>query len=811
MASTKSIGFFAIVCLTLLSLTSQATPARAAGADLDRSVLPIPEPSPAKITEVDARKAKAPARFEVKAPAGAPNVLIVLIDDMGFGQSSAFGGPIQMPTLDGLAAGGLRYNEFHTTALCSPTRTALLTGRNHHMNNMGGITEVATAFPGNTGIRPQGIAPLAEILRLNGYGTAAFGKYHEAPAWEISTAGPFDRWPTHSGFEKFYGFMGGETNQWFPLVFDGTTQAKLPHDPHYNFMTDMTDQAIRWVQSVSSLAPNKPFFMYFAPGATHAPHQPPKEWIARYKGQFDAGWDALRERTLARQIELGVVPAGTPLAPRPEAIKAWDALTPDEKRLFAHQMEIFAGFGEYADHEIGRLIQTLRDLGQLDNTLVLYIVGDNGASAEGGMNGMFNEMTYFNGVAETVADQLKRIDELGGPKSFGHYAAGWAVAGDTPFTWTKQVASSYGGTRNPLVISWPKGIRAKGEIRSQWHHVIDVAPTILEVAGIPEPKSVDGAKQIPIQGVSMAYTFGDPQAKDRHTTQYFEIVGNRGLYHDGWLAGTVHKAPWELQPRRTLADDVWELYDTRSDFSLVRDLAAANPGKLKEMQALFLMVAAENHVLPIDDRSIERLNAAIAGRPDLLGDRRSLTVYPGMTGMMENAFINTKNRSYTITAEIEVPKAKASGVLIAQGGRFGGWSLWLKDGRPVYSYNWLGLHRFEVAAAQPLPAGRATLRFEFAYDGGKPGSGGTGRLFVGEKQLAEGRIDRTQPNVFSLDDAADVGMDEGTPVSEAYQSPAEFSGRIQQVTIEVQPFPAADKADDEESNRRSVDAEAAFE
>lgn len=524
------------------------------------------------------------------------------------------------------------------------------------MNNLGSITETATAFPGQTGQRPNSVAPLAEMLRLNGYSTAAFGKSHETAAWEVSPSGPTDRWPTRSGFDKFYGFIGGETNQWAPLIYEGLNHVEPPTDPNYHFMTDMTNQAIAWVQYQKSLTPDKPFFIYFAPGATHAPHHVPKAWIVKYKGKFDQGWDALREETLARQKRLGVVPPETTLAPKPAAITDWAALSPDEKKLFARQMEVFAGFGEYTDTEIGRLVQAIQDVGQLDNTLIFYIVGDNGASAEGGINGLFNEYTYFNQVPETVQDVLKHYDELGGPTTYPHYAAGWAVAGDTPFTWTKQVASNYGGTRNGMVIHWPKGIAAKGEVQSQWHHVIDIAPTILEAAGLPEPKSVNGTPQTPIEGVSMVYTFTDPKAPSRHTTQYFEIFGNRAIYHEGWLAGTVHRAPWEYTNRATFENDAWELYDTRTDFSLADDLAAKNSEKLKELQSLFLKEAVTYSVLPLDDRLLERFNAAMVGRPDLMAGRTSLTVYQGMTGMSENAFINLKNRSHTITAEVEIPQ-----------------------------------------------------------------------------------------------------------------------------------------------------------
>lgn len=790
--ATSLVAALSLTALLTISAHAQQIAPPAVLLPTDRTVLPIPEPAYPHSTELDARNASPPPRFEVKAPAAAPNVLIVLIDDMGFGQSSAFGGPIRMPTVDRLANEGLRYNQFHTTALCSPTRAALLSGRNHHMNNFGSIAETATTFPGQTGKRPNSVASVAEMLRLNGYSTAHFGKNHETAAWEVSPSGPTDRWPTRQGFDKFYGFMGGETNQWAPLIYDGMSQVEPSKDPNYHFMTDMTDKAIDWMQSQKSLTPDKPFFIYFAPGATHAPHHVPKQWIAKYKGKFDQGWDKLREETLARQIKLGVVPPDTKLASKPEAIKDWAKLSADEKKLFARQMEVFAGFGEYTDTEIGRLIDAINAIGQLDNTLVFYIVGDNGASAEGGMNGLFNEMTYFNGLQESVQDVLKHYDELGGPNTYSHYAAGWAVAGDTPFTWTKQVASSYGGTRNGMVVHWPKGVAAKGEVRSQWHHVIDIVPTILEAAALPEPKSVNGTPQTPIEGVSLAYSFANAKAPSTHTTQYFEIFGNRAIYSDGWLAGTVHRAAWETTPRRPLEQDIWELYDTRSDFSLTNDLAQKNPGKLKELQDLFLKEAVKYSVLPLDDRLLERTNAALVGRPDLMAGRTSLTVYDGMVGMTENVFINMKNRSHIITADIEIPERNGNGVILAQAGRFGGWSLYLKDGKPAYTYNYLGLQRYTVASAQALPAGKATLRTEFAYDGGGVGKGGTVTILVNGKNVATGRIDRTQCCAFSADEGADVGADEGTPVTEAYKVPFKFNGKIRQVTIELKEMKKAD-------------------
>jgi arylsulfatase A-like enzyme len=764
-----------------------ALPKPSGGTDLDRTILPIPEPTHKPISELDARRAKAPPRFEVKAPRGAPNVVIVLLDDMGFGNPSTFGGPIEMPTLDQLANEGLRYNNFNVNALCSPTRVALLTGRNHHTNNAGAVMEIATGFPGNSGQRPNSVAPLAEMLRLNGYSTAAFGKYHETPPWEVSVSGPFDRWPTRSGFDKFYGFIGGETNLWAPLVYDGTARVELPADPNYHFMTDMTNRAIAWARSQQSLTPDRPFFMYFSAGNTHAPHHVPKAWADKYKGKFDAGWDKYREETLARQIKLGVVPPGTPLAPKPKDIKDWDALSADEKRLFARQMEVYAGCAEHADHEVGRLVKAIGDIGALDNTLFIYIAGDNGASAEGGMVGMFNELTFFNGVQETVADQLKNLENWGGPGTFPHYAAGWAIAGNTPFAWAKQVASDFGGTRNGMVVRWPKGIEAKGELRSQFHHVVDIAPTVLEAAGLPFPTSVNGTVQKPFEGVSMAYTFMDGTAKTRHITQYFEIIGNRAIYHDGWFARTIHKAPWEAKPRAALDKDHWELFDTSKDFSLTNDLAPKNPAKLKEMQALFMSEALKYGVLPIDDRGVERFDPSLAGRPDLMAGRTSLTVYEGMIGMMENAFINVKNRSKSITAEVEIPSSGANGVILAQGGRFGGWSLYVKDGKPAYAYNWVGLQRYTVASDSPLPSGKSTIKLEFAYDGGGRGKGGTATLFVNGTKVAEGRIDNTNANIFSADEGADVGMDEDTPVTDAYQAgpTSRFTGKIDKVTVVV--------------------------
>jgi arylsulfatase A-like enzyme len=755
----------------------------------DRTILPVKEPKPPMYKEIDVRNATPPERFDVTAPEGAPNVLVVLVDDLGFAGTSTYGGPVSTPSFDRLAGQGLIYNNFHTTAVSSPTRTAIKSGRNHHVNNMGGIIETGTAFPGNTGQIPQNVAPLAEMLRLNGYSTAAFGKWHETAAWEASVAGPFDRWPTRQGFDKFYGFLGGETDHWAPSIYDGVAPVEIPENPDYHFLTDMTDQSVAWVKYQKALAPDKPFFIYYAPGAVHAPHHVPQEWIDRWKGKFDQGWDKMREEILARQIASGIVPQGTQLAPKPEGIPDWDSLTPDEKRLFTRQFEVFAAFLEMTDHEIGRLIQAVEETGQMDNTLVFLVYGDNGTSAEGGRNGMFSEMTYFNAVQEKVEDMLKYLDKWGSHETYPHMAAGWAVALDTPYQWTKQVASDHGGTKVGMAIHWPKGIKSKGELRTQFHHVIDVAPTILEAAGLPEPKVVNGVEQRPMDGVSMVYTFDDAKAKERHTTQYFEMFGNRAIYHDGWFARVIHKAPWEPKPRRPLTDDsAWELYDTRSDFSLINNLADNHPEKLAELKALFIQEAERNNALPLDDRFPERLSAEIVGRPDLMAGRTSLTLGEGMTGMTENVFINIKNKSKTIAAEIEVSEdTVAHGTLIVQGGRFGGWSLYVKDGVPAYDYNFLGLESTTVGGKEKLKNGKSTIRFEFAYDGGGFGKGGMGTLFVNDKKVAERRIERTQPMIFSADETADVGIDLATPVvaSIGSKSKSKFTGKIDKVTVEV--------------------------
>ena len=766
--------------------TAQAPPA--AAGEIDRTVLPIVPPKYPPITELDARDATAPPRFEVDAPEGAPNVVIVLIDDIGFGATVPFGGAIETPTLDRLAQEGVRFNQFHTTALCSPTRASLKSGRNHHATNVGSVMEVATAFPGNQGQIPPDQVPLAEILRQNGYSTGAFGKWHETAPWEVSVSGPYDRWPTHQGFDKFYGFIGGETNQWDPLIYDGVTKLEPPKTEGYHFSTDMTGQAIDWVKFQQAMTPQKPFMVYYATGAVHAPHHVPKAWIDKYRGKFDDGWDRLREETLRRQKAMGLVPENTTLAPKPDDIKDWDDLSDKERKLFALQMEVFAAFTAHTDHEVGRLVAAIDDIGELDNTLFFYIMGDNGSSAEGGLTGTFNELVHLNGIfgAETIDSMLAKADEWGGPDSFPHMNAAWAVATDTPFAYTKQNAGDYGGTRNGMVMRWPKGFGAKGEIRSQWHHVNDVTPTILAAANIPAPTVVSGVEQRPMDGVSMLYCLDDAAAEDRHKIQYFEIFGNRAIYHDGWLARVVHSLPWRSKPLHTLQEDVWQLYDTRADFSLSNDLAAKHPEKLKELQALFHEEAIKNNVYPLDDRSYERFNAKLAGRPDLMGDRKKLVLSEGMAGIMENAFLNVKNSSVTIEAELELT-GKDRGVIIAQGGKFGGWALYMDQGKPTYTYNWFGLELYTVQSPRPVKGERATIKLDFDYDGGGPGKGGLATLFVNGDKVAEGRIDKTQPAVFSADETADVARDEGTPVAPAFANleDSKFTGHVKTVAISI--------------------------
>jgi arylsulfatase A-like enzyme len=761
---------------------------------ISRSNLPIPSKPRTGLITYDAKDpdTKFPPIEQLRPPKGAPNILVILIDDAGFGSSSAFGGPCQTPNAERLRTTGLTYTRFHTTALCSPTRQALLTGRNHHSVGMGGITEIATGEPGYNSIRPNTAAPIAKTLKLNGYATAQFGKCHEVPVWETSPAGPFDAWPTGGGgFEYFYGFIGGEAHQWYPSLYEGTNPVEPEKTPEqgYHLVPDMTDKAISWIGQQKALIPDKPFFVYFAPGATHAPHHVPKEWADKYKGKFSQGWDKLREETFARQKKLGVIPADAKLTARHKEIPSWDEMPADLKPVLERQMEVYAGFMEFTDHHVGRLLDSLKQIDAYDDTLVYYIIGDNGASAEGTLNGTFNEMINFNGAAklETPEFMMKRIDDFGGTQAYNHYAVGWAHAMNTPYQWTKQVASHWGGTRNGTIVNWPRGIKAKGEMRSQFHHVIDVGPTVLEAAGIPQPQFVDGVQQIPIEGVSMVYSFNDAKAAERHETQYFEMFGNRGIYHKGWTAVTRHKTPWLLIGEKTppFDDDVWELYDTNTDWTQANNLAKQMPDKLQSLQRLWLMEAVRYNVLPMDDDLARRMNSDTAGRPELIKGTSQI-LFGGMGRLSENSVLNLKNKSHSVTSTLDVPASGAEGVIIAQGGNIGGWSLYVKGGKLKYCYNLLGIEHFFVEATKPLPAGSHQVRMEFTYAGGGLGKSATVGLFVDGQKVGEGKVGATAAMIFSADDGCDVGRDTGSPVSPDYGAHGNaFTGTVKGVQLAI--------------------------
>jgi arylsulfatase A-like enzyme len=761
--------------------------ASAAAQEFDRNILPVPD-APFK-GKIGLRPSDSKKDFpaEIKAPEGAPNILLILTDDVGFGASSTFGGPIPTPTMDQLAAEGLQFTRFHTTALCSPTRASLLTGRNHHSVSTGGIMEIGVGYPGYNTLISQSKQGLGKILKLNGYNTAWFGKNHNVPDWHTSQAGPFDLWPVGLGFEYFYGFVGGDTSQWAPAIVENTRPIEPPHgDPGYNFDEDMANKAIKWVRMQKAVAPNKPFFMYYAPGTAHAPHHAPKEWIEKFKGKFDHGWDAQRQMTFKTQKERGIIPANTDLTERSPGIDAWDTLGDDQKKVFARMMEVYAGALAHADFQMARLIETIDDLGELDNTLVVYIQGDNGASAEGSPQGLLNEMTFFNNIPEKFSEVLRRMDELGGPKTFNHYPIGWAHAMDTPFQWAKQVASHFGGTRNGLAISWPKGIKARGEIRDQFHHVIDILPTVLEAAGIPAPTLVNGVQQAPIEGVSMNYAFENGEAPSTRTTQYFEMLSNRAIYDNGWVATTTPVTP----PWVSIAVAVdpidgydWELYNVAEDFSQAHNVAEENPDKLRELQRQFYIEAVKYDVLPIDNSKVERLD--VNNRPSNIRGVNEFTYYDDMVRIPEGSAPDLKNKSFGISAIVEIPEGGAEGVLMTQGGRFAGVGLYVLENQPVFHYNLAGVERYEVKGPDKLTPGRHVITFDFVYDGGGVGKGGKGTLSIDGDVVATGTIPQTIAFRMSLDETLDIGEDTGTPVSEDYHVPFEFTGDLETVTINI--------------------------
>lgn len=758
---------------------------------MDRFRLPIPQPVISADSPVDARVAVRPDPVPpLRPPTGAPNVLIVLIDDMGFGASSAFGGPCAMPQAERLAEEGLRFTRFHTTALCSPTRQSLLTGRNHHSANMGILAEVATSMPGYTGVRPDTCATLAQMLRMNGYSTGAFGKMHQTPPWETSPSGPFDRWPTGEGFDKFYGFIGGDTHQYTPALVEGCTPIEPPRTPEegYHLSEDLVDQAIAWIANLTALTPDKPWFTYLAFGATHAPHHVPQDYLDRYRGRFDHGYDQQREITFARQKELGVIPEDAELTMPNSYIPSYADLTDDERLVGNRLFEAYAAMATHTDDQVARLLTALEEQGVLDNTLVLYILGDNGSSAEAGFYGTFNEMAYQNDVLMTAADILPHLDEIGGPKSFNHMPAGWAQAMNTPYQWSKIVASHWGGTRTGMIARMPGRIPA-GQTRSHFTHVIDVVPTILELAGLPAPRQVNGIDQKPLEGVSFVYAIEDADAPDRHRTQYFEIAGSRGIYHDGWSAVTPHLLPWPDPNYQipALTDDVWELYGP-NDWTQANDLAATNPERLRELQDRFLIEGAKYNVLPIDDRQRERFDPAIAGRPDLMAGRTTMKLHRGMTRLNENTVLNVKNRSFTVTADLTLDIEPAEGAIIAQGGGFGGWCLYFLGGVPIYAHNWVGMQIYTVKATHPLDAGDHVIVMRFDYDGGGTGKGGVVTLIADGAQIGTGRIEKTVPALFSFDDALDVGEDNLEPVVPNYATPrGRFNGTIHNIVVDIDP------------------------
>ena len=758
---------------------------------MNRKVLPIPPKKHQFTPEVDIRDylEPFPALQPVTSPPGAPNILTIVLDDVGFGASSSFGGPCQMSTAERLARSGLRYSRFHTTGLCSPTRQALMTGRNPHSIGMGGIPEMATNVPGYNAQRPASAATIARILSLNGYATGAFGKMHQTPAAEISPHGPFERWPTGEGFDRFYGFLGAEADHFNPSdLISGVTQVDPPRsaDEGYHLSEDLVDNAIAWISSNKALAPEQPWFCHLSFGACHAPLQVPESWRERYAGAFEQGWDVERIRIFERQKALGVVPTDASLPPWPKDIAAWTSLTDVQRKVAARLMELFAAFAEHADAQAGRLIDHLEQTGALENTLIFYLIGDNGAASVGGPDGTFNELLRINGVSDSAEDMMEKIDTLGGPLSFPQFPTAWALCMDTPYQWTKQVASHYGGTRNGLIVHWPKVVRDAGAIRSQWHHVIDFAPTALEAAGIPPPMVVDGVEQVPMHGVSFLYSMRDGSAEERRLTQYFECAGNRGIYHKGWTAVAKHRTPWKTKvpETHTVRQDNWELYDTLSDWTQAVDVAKDHPELLERLKKTFLSEAVKYGVLPLDDRFHERFNPVLAGRPAPMGGRTTIVLPAGMPRLRENVAPNLKNTSFSIHAVAD-HSAGCSGVLAAQGTRFGGWSLYVREGHAVYCYNFCGIERVYVRSSSLIPDGPRNIGIHFAYDGGGLGKGGNLTLLVDGERVGSGRLERSTQFLFSQEGTFDVGVDRGAPVTDEYEGNRKnaYSGNLHYIEI----------------------------
>jgi len=771
---------------------------------IDGKQLPAPDQKFGGVIKDTAQESKPYWPARIVPPKGAPNILLIMTDDAGYGVASTFGGVIPTPALDRIAQNGLRYTNFHSTALSSPTRAALITGRNHHSAGFGVVAEQATGYPGYDSIIAKDKATIGRILKDNGYHTSWFGKNHNTPSFQASQAGPFDQWPVGMGFEYFYGFIGGDTNQWQPNLFRNTTQI-YPFEGKpagtWNLTTAMADDAIAYMKRMNTLTPDQPFFVYYVPGGTHAPHHPTKEWVDKISKMhlFDDGWNKLRETIFANQKRLGVIPQDAKLTPWPDdLLKKWDQLTADEKKLFIRQVEVFAAYAAYTDNEIGRVIQAVEDMGKLDNTLIIYIEGDNGTSAEGTMIGTPNEMAMFNGANPPVEAQLKYFYDIWGTdKTYNHMAVPWAWAFDTPFSWTKQIASHFGGVRQGVAISWPKMIKDKGSIRNQFHHVIDIVPTILEATGIPQPDLVDGIKQSPIEGVSMMYTFDkkNEKAPTTHTTQYFEMMGDRGIYHDGWFAGTtVHRYPWDnFAPAGDLLKYEWQLWDLNKDWTQHDDVAAKYPEKLKEMEKLFWQEAKKFQVLPLDNSFVTR---AIVPKPSITAGRNVFTWTEPMIGIPNGDAPSVLNSSYTFKAEVEIPQTGAEGMLITQGGRFGGYGFYLLKNKPVFLWNLVDLKRVRWEGPALTP-GKHVLEFDFKYDGlgmgtlafgsnSGIGRGGTGILKVDGKEVSTQKMEHTIPIILQFDESLDIGSDTLTGVNdEDYQPPFTFTGKINKVTLTI--------------------------
>jgi arylsulfatase len=778
--------------VTVIAAVLFAGVARAAEPEaiLDRTVLPVPPVTYTNPIGVSYRDSVPQVRAPVAAPTGAPNILVILLDDVGYGQAGTFGGLISTPTLDRLAAGGLRYTRFHVTALCSPSRAALLTGRNHHSVGMGSLPDYGSGYPGYDGNLPRSAALVSEILRENGYATAAFGKWHLLPVWELNPSGPFDHWPTMKGFDYYYGFPTGATDQWAPTLFEGTQRVFMHAPPgrqaDYTLNEDLANKAIAWIRREQSATPSRPFFAYYAPGAMHVPIQAPKAWIDTYKGKFDMGWDRYREIVFERQKSLGVIPPDTQLTPRPAELPAWDTLSSDQKRIAARQMEVYAGFMAQTDHEIGRIIDAISEVGQLQNTLILYIVGDNGASMENRLEGIFNIGTFINHMEEDPADVLGRLDELGSATSSPGCPAGWGWAGNTPFQWGKQIGSHLGGTRNPLVAHWPVGIKDRGGIRSQFHHLIDIVPTILEAADLPLPASVNGVRQKPVDGISMLYSFESAVSAGRRSTQYFENFANRAIYHDGWIAAASSgRLPWIQTGDPDFEKQPWELYWIDQDYAARNNLAAEYPEKLKELQDLFVAEARRHNVFPLDPRWAQRISS-VQLRPSLDQGRTVFTYYGSPHHQYYSFAPRVLNRSHTISAEIIIPQSGGDGVIVSTGGRLGGYSLVVLNGRAHYTYNYVGLEKTTLTSPDQLPAGAVTVDFRFSYNGGGLGMGGTATLAINGKTVAEKKIARTMPISYAYQGAFDIGEDGGSPVGD-YVSPFRFQGEIRKITFNTSP------------------------